>query len=91
MVKKTSKKKYMFPITLFFIFAGSAMIAHGLRMMTQGLFFPTSYYPAPLPSTIDFWFDWFLLFILGTIVIYLTMKQWFTWIHKTQSRETNIQ
>jgi hypothetical protein len=67
---------------VFFVFAGSTMIAHGARMMVQGLFYPTSIYPAPVPTKIDFWFDWMALAILGTIMFifglwsfYKTTKQ----------------
>ena len=51
--------------TILIVVAGSMMIAHGLRMMTQGLFFPQSIYPAPLPTSLDFWFDWFTLAVIG--------------------------
>jgi len=61
------KKKDVYWI-IFFVFAGSTMIAHGARMMFQGLFRPFSVYPAPLPSTLDFWFDWMILALLGCIL-----------------------
>jgi len=58
------------------IFTGSPMIAHGLRMMIQGVLYPNSYYPASIPSTINFWFDWFLLSIFGIGILYFGAKQY---------------
>lgn len=56
-----------------FALAGTMMIAHGARMMYQGLFQPNSYYPAPTPSSVDFFFDWMTLFIFGVIVLSYTL------------------
>ena len=69
------------------ILAGSTMIAHGLRMMVQGLFYPTSIYPAPVPSSIDFWFDWFFLSILGIIILYIGSKRWMQWVQKKKRKK----
>ena len=54
--------------TVLIVIAGFIMVAHGLRMMMQGLFYPESYYPAPIPTALDFWFDWFILFFIGVII-----------------------
>ena len=54
--------------TLLIVFAGSMMVAHGLRMMIQGLLYPSSYYPAPILTSLDFWFDWFTLSFIGIII-----------------------
>ena len=56
--------------TLLIVFSGGIMAAHGARMIYQGLFRPNSYYPAPTPYTLDFWFDWTTLLILGLIMFY---------------------
>jgi hypothetical protein len=69
------------------ILAGSAMIAHGLRMMTQGLLYPNSIYPAPVPTSIDFWFDWFTLAVLGFIILYIGGKQWMQWVKKKRLKK----
>jgi len=63
--------------TIFFVFAGSTMIAHGARMMFQGLFRPLSVYPAPVPSTLDFWFDWMILALLGVILFSYGLKAFY--------------
>ncbi len=80
-------KKSILKSTILIIFAGTTMIAHGLRMMMQGLLFPQSYYPAPMPTTIDFWFDWFFLFALGSIILYIGVKQWARWAHLKQKKK----
>lgn len=73
---RETKKRH--PIqTIFIILAGSVMIAHGLRMITQGLFYPSSYYPAPLPTSLDFWFDWVVLLLLGICLFYIGFHHWF--------------
>ncbi len=56
--------------TILLVISGGIMFAHGARMMYQGIFRPNSYYPAPTPATIDFWFDWTTLLILGIIIFY---------------------
>jgi hypothetical protein len=68
------------------ILAGSTMIAHGLRMMVQGLFYPTSIYPAPVPTSIDFWFDWFTLAVMGSIVFFIGLTSFYRHI-KTQTEK----
>ena len=83
---KTIKDKSFLKYTLIIILAGSAMIAHGLRMMIQGLLYPTSIYPAPVPTGIDFWFDWFTLSILGIIILYIGGKRWMQWIQKKKDK-----
>ncbi len=62
------KKKRFDLFVIIFVLSGSVMIAHAARMMYQGIFRPDSYYPAPTPSTIDFYFDWLTLLVLGIIV-----------------------
>ncbi|MEM0466519.1 MAG: hypothetical protein QXX20_02805 [Candidatus Thermoplasmatota archaeon] len=61
--KRTIKHLYL--RSLLFLMAGAIMIGHGTRMMYQGLFHPDSYYPAPTPQTLDFYFDWFTLAVVG--------------------------
>jgi len=86
MVRKNQQEKNRFPsVTLVLIFASVVMIAHGLRMMVQGIFYPTSYYPAPLPTRLDFWFDWCSLFVLGALVLGIAMKRWMRWIHQPKT------
>jgi hypothetical protein len=41
------------------------MIAHGSRMISQGLFYPNSVYK---PGMFDLLFDWFTLLFLGGFV-----------------------
>ncbi len=77
--------------TVVIVIAGIAMIAHGLRMMTQGIFFPDSFYPAPVPSSIDFWFDWFILFVLGLSIMFIGAKRWRIWMHQKKSKNTDDQ
>ena len=62
---------------LVIIFAGSTMIAHGLRMITQGLFYSTSIYPVPIPTSINFWFDWFTLAMLGLAVFIMGIRSYY--------------
>jgi hypothetical protein len=69
------------------IFAGSTMIAHGLRMMSQGLLYPNSIYPAPVPTSIDFWFDWFTLAVLGSILFYRGIISFYDQMKKQKSDE----
>jgi hypothetical protein len=45
--------------------AGSIMIAHASRMISQGLFYPGSVYQ---PGLFDLLFDWFTLLFLGGFV-----------------------
>ena len=61
------EKKKRFQMLLI-VFAGSMMVAYGLRIMIQGLFDSTSYYASLVPTTLDFWFDWFTLAFIGGIV-----------------------
>lgn len=58
---------------LIFVLAASMMIAHGARMMYQGVFQPQSYYPAPTPQSLDFYFDWMILCIFGCILLGYTL------------------
>jgi hypothetical protein len=74
--------------TIIIILAGSTMLAHGLRMMTQGLFFPQSIYPAPIPTSIDFWFDWFTLAVLGTIVFLIGIKSFYQQMQEKKMKTT---
>lgn len=69
------KKKYIKSIIL--AFSAAIMIGHGARMMYQGLFKPNSYYPAPTPYSIDFYFDWLTLLILGLIVFYFVITSFY--------------
>jgi hypothetical protein len=64
----SNKKMFYLKITMFTL-SGAIMIGHGARMMYQGFFQPHSYYPAPTPSTIDFYFDWMVLATLGLLVL----------------------
>ena len=64
------------------------MVAHGMRMMTQGLFFPHSIYPAPVPTSFDFWFDWFTLCVLGCIIVYIGATRWVQLVHRKKSTES---
>ncbi len=63
--------------TILITFAGSIMIAHGLRMMMQGIFHPESIYPAPLPTSIDFWFDWFILALVGLLLFKMGIQSYY--------------
>ncbi len=45
--------------------SGVIMIAHGSRMISQGLFYPGSVYQ---PGLFDLLFDWFTLLFLGGFV-----------------------
>lgn len=78
MVRKKGER--VIPTNIFhiilIILAGSAMIAHALRMITQGIFFPNSIYPAPLPTELDFWFDWVILLVFGISVSIIGFRQW---------------
>ena len=64
------------------------MVAHGLRMMTQGLFFPHSIYPAPVPTSFDFWFDWFTLTVMGIVVFALGI---FSFYHQMKQQTEDMQ
>ncbi len=76
--------------TIITVFAGTIMIAHGLRMMTQGIFFPDSFYPAPVPSSIDFWFDWFTLAIIGGLIFYLGLQSFYEQQKRKQKVRRNL-
>jgi hypothetical protein len=54
----------------------------------QGIFHPDSIYPAPLPTSIDFWFDWFILSILGASILFIGARRWLAWYRK-QKQEKN--
>jgi hypothetical protein len=77
--------------TVIIVFAGSMMIAHGLRMMTQGIFFPDSIYPAPVLSSIDFWFDWFVLCLFGIGIVFIGAKQLKRWMVLEKLKNENEQ
>lgn len=66
------------------VVAGAMMIAHGMRMMYQGLFQPGSVYPAPLPTGIDFWFDWMLLAVFGCIIFIYGLHHFYNKKHLEQ-------
>ncbi len=53
--------------TMLLVFSGAIMIAHGMRMIYQGLFQPHSYYQ---PGLFDILFDWTTLIILGICIFY---------------------
>ncbi len=76
---RMKKTRWNYVKTGFFILAASIMIGHGFRMLYQGLFQPTSYYPAPLPSSVDFWFDWFFLAVLGLLLLGYSLKMFYDW------------
>lgn len=64
------------------------MIGHGARMMYQGLFHPFSYYPAPTPYTIDFYFDWLTLAALGLFILLYSLRSFYRYhTHANQSLE----
>ncbi len=72
------------------ILAGSTMIAHGLRMMVQGLFYPTSIYPAPVPTGIDFWFDWFTLALMGSVVFVIGLTSFYQQVKTNDEKKTVV-
>lgn len=86
---KNDDKQHSLKSTILFIISGSIMIAHGLRMMIQGIFHPNSIYPAPLPTSIDFWFDWFILSILGISIMFIGAKRWIGWYKKQTQQKTS--
>jgi hypothetical protein len=75
--------------SILIVFAGSMMVAHGLRMMMQGMFYPTSYYPAPVPTSFDFWFDWFTLSFIGGIVFLWGLVEFYR-MRKDQKTDSSI-
>jgi len=75
---------------VFFVLAGSTMIAHGARMIYQGLFYPLSYYPAPVPTTLDFWFDWVILALLGCVVFLYGIVKFFQRSHQRNIPHNSI-
>jgi hypothetical protein len=83
----TSNKKMFYLKIAMFILSGAIMIGHGARMMYQGLFQPTSYYPAPTPFGIDFYFDWLTLSILGIAILIYAL---FTFYHQIQRNHKRI-
>jgi len=68
--------------TIVFILSASIMIGHGARMIYQGLFKPDSYYPAPTPYALDFWFDWTVLLVLGIIVFTFAISSFYKNLNK---------
>jgi len=61
---KVPTKIGLLPISLILV-SGTLMIAHGLRMIVQGVFFPTMTYQ---PNVFDLFFDWLTLCILGVFL-----------------------
>jgi hypothetical protein len=59
-------------------------------MMIQGLFYPTSIYPAPVPSSIDFWFDWFILAVMGSIVFLIGLTSFYRQLKTDTDKETKV-
>ena len=72
------------------ILSGSTMIAHGLRMMIQGLLYPTSIYPAPVPTGIDFWFDWFTLAVMGSVVFVIGLTSFYQQVKTNDEKKTVV-
>ena len=66
------------------------MIAHGLRMMIQGLLYPTSIYPAPVPTGIDFWFDWFTLAVMGSVVFVIGLTSFYQQVKTNDEKKTVV-
>ena len=62
--KKTLYSKGLLPLSII-LFSGALMIAHGLRMIIQGVFYPTMTYQ---PNLFDLFFDWLTLCVLGVFV-----------------------
>jgi len=60
--------------TSIFLLAGTMMIAHGARMIFQGVFCQGSYYT---PGIFDLFFDWLTLLIVGIIVFYYTISTFY--------------
>ncbi len=78
---KNARKNFLFAA---FFLSGVIMIGHGARMIYQGLFKPDSYYPAPTPGTVDFYFDWLTLLILGIIVLSFSIYTFYYMQEKKQ-------
>ncbi len=53
--------------TIILVFSGLIMVAHGSRMIYQGVFNKGSYY---IPNQFDIFFDWTTLAVLGLIIFY---------------------
>ncbi len=62
--------------TLGLIFASVMMVAQAARMLYQGVYYPNAVYRSPAPHTLDFWFDWFLMLMLGISIGILGWKRW---------------
>ncbi len=54
--------------------SGGIMMAHGTRMIFQGIFKPNSFYQ---PTLFDILFDWTTLTILGAIVFYYSITNFY--------------
>lgn len=65
------------------------MIAHGTRMMYQGIVHPNSYYPAPTLSSFDFYFDWLTLTIVGIIVFTIALISFYKKKEENESSMKN--
>jgi len=73
-VKTVRRRKRL--TTLGLIFASVMMIAQASRMIYQGIYYPNAVYRSPAPHTLDFWFDWFLMLMLGISIGILGWKRW---------------
>ncbi len=85
-MKKKAKRAtdHFYLKTFLLLFAGVIMIGHGARMMYQGLFQPLSHYPAPTPNTIDFYFDWLTLAMLGLFILLYSIHTFYRYRVKTK-------
>jgi hypothetical protein len=63
-IKTRLYSKGLLPLSII-LFSGALMIAHGLRMIIQGVFYPTMTYQ---PNLFDLFFDWMTLCVLGVFV-----------------------
>jgi len=66
--------------SIIFLLSGCIMVAHGGRMIYQGLCCKGSYY---IPGLFDIIFDWLTLLFLGIIILYYA----FVSIYKTDAKK----
>ncbi len=71
-IGKTRYSKGLLPLSII-LFSGALMIAHGLRMIIQGVFYPAMTYQ---PNLFDLFFDWLTLCVLG-VFVFCVAVYWF--------------